>query len=257
MTTRGIPGALLLLPFAVLFLVVPILLQPSAAKEQGSLPALNPEFFTRRLVEAMTEAHRQGHRENFRPVSLFLPYYSIAPGVETSVSVLNRFSDSFAVGLTAFTFQGEVILSVDLEIAGGSQTWFSLNEVLADAESEFVEGSVRIDYLGEDWSIGAWAVVKAGSQATESPSAIRAECRRHEHSRSGDTRSLEKTQRIEPVYALLSTSDSVLAYSVTVSTSVDSIERSYQGELQPHAVEILSPSRGKTRFSGWLDHDQA
>ena len=106
MTTRGIPGALLLFPFAFLLLTVPILQQPSAAKEQESPPELNQVFFTRSLVEDMTEAHRQSHRDNFRPLSLFLPYYSIAPGVRTSVSVLNRFSDSFCGGANRLNFPG-------------------------------------------------------------------------------------------------------------------------------------------------------
>ena len=62
--------------FAALLLVVtvPILLQPSAAQEQ-EVPESDQQLFTRAIVEAMTEAHRQNHRDNFHPVSLFLPYY--------------------------------------------------------------------------------------------------------------------------------------------------------------------------------------
>ena len=258
MTTRGIPGALLLFPFAFLLLTVPILQQPSAAKEQESPPELNQVFFTRSLVEDMTEAHRQSHRDNFRPLSLFLPYYSIAPGVRTSVSVLNRFSDSFVVVLTALTSQGEALLSVDLKIAGGSHTSLSLNEVLAHAESEFVDGSVRIDFWGEEWSIGAWAVVKAGSQATEIPFIDSGKIQSTRAQSFWDTRSLDKTHRIEPVYALLNTSDSVLAYSATVATSANSIEKIYQGKLQPHAVEILSPGNGTTDLAAGsitIEHD--
>ena len=90
-----------LFTFAALLLVVtvPILLQPSAAQER-EVPESDQQFFTKAIVQAMTEAHRQQHHDNFHPVSLFLPYYSVAPGVETSVLVLNRFSDPFVVLLT-------------------------------------------------------------------------------------------------------------------------------------------------------------
>ena len=149
-------------------------------------------------------------------------------------------------------------MSVDLEIAGGSHTSLSLNEVLAHAESEFVDGSVRIDFWGEEWSIGAWAVVKAGSQATEIPFIDSGKIQSTRAQSFWDTRSLDKTHRIEPVYALLNTSDSVLAYSATVATSANSIEKIYQGKLQPHAVEILSPGNGTTDLAAGsitIEHD--
>ena len=227
----------------LLVIAVPILLQPSAAHEEGVSESVR-QVFTKSIVEAMTEAHREQHRDNFHPVTLFLPYASIAPGVETSLSVLNRFSDSFAVRLTAFTSQGEALLPVDLEIAGGSQTSLLLNEVLADAESEFVDGSVRIDYLGEERLLDAWAVVKAGSQAAEIPFSDLSKIQSARALSFWDTRSLERTSRIEPVYALLNTSDSVLEYSATVTTSEDGRQTAYTGKLPPQAVELLSPGRG-------------
>ena len=245
--------------FAALLLVVtvPILLQPSAAQEQ-EVPESDQQLFTRAMVEAMTEAHRQNHRDNFHPVSLFLPYYSIAPGVETSVSVLNRFSDSFVVLLTAFSANGEAHPSIEVEIAGGSQRAISLNRILSESGSEFGDGSVRIDYLGEEHLLAAWAVVRTGSQATSIPFADPSQAQSTRAQSFWDTRSLEKTHRVEPVYALLNTSDSVLEYSAAVTTSEGSSEKSYEGKLQPQAVELLSPGRGNDGFAAGsitIEHD--
>ena len=229
--------------FAALLLVVtlPILLQPSAAQEQ-EVAELNQQLFTRSVVEAMTEAHRRSHRDNFHPVSLFLPYYSIAPGVETSVSVLNRFSDSLVVTLTAFSTAGEAHSPIDLQIAEGSQASVSLSAVLSDAGSEFEDGSVRIDSLGEETLLSAWAVVQTESQATEIPLIDPRKVQSTRAQSFWDTRSFEKTGKIEPVYALLNTSDSVLEYSAT--TSEEGRETTYEGKLQPQAVDLLSPEVG-------------
>ena len=182
----------------VLVVIVPILLQPSAAKEQ-EVEEPSPRLFTRSMVETMTEAHRQSHRDNFRPVSLFLPYYLIAPGVETSVSVLNRFSDSFVVRLTAFASQGEALSPIELEIAGGSQKTISLNEIFFESGSAFGNGSIRIDYLGEERLLDAWAVVRTVSHAISIPFADPARVRSTTTRSFWDTRPFARTGEIEPV----------------------------------------------------------
>ena len=245
--------------FAALLLVVtvPILLQPSAAQEQ-EVPESDQPFFTRAIVEAMTEAHRQNHRDNFHPVSLFLPYYSIAPGVETSVSVLNRFSDSFVVTLTAFSANGEAHSPINLEIAGSSQASVLLNEVLSDAGTEFVDGSVRLDYPGEEQLLSAWAVLRTESQATEIPFTDPSQIQSRNAHSFWDTRPFDKGSRIEPVYVLLNCSDSVLEYSATVVTSADGNEESYEGKLPPQTVDLLLPIRGHEEFAAGsiiIDHD--
>ena len=245
--------------FAALLLVVtvPILLQPSAAQEQ-EVPESDQPLFTRAIVEAMTEAHRQNHRDNFHPVSLFLPYYSIAPGVETSVSVLNRFSDSFVVTLTAFSANGEAHSPINLEIAGSSQASVLLNEVLSDAGTEFVDGSVRLDYPGEEQLLSAWAVLRTESQATQSPFTDPSQIQSRNAHSFWDTRPFDKGSRIEPVYVLLNCSDSVLEYAATVVTSADGNQESYEGKLPPQTVDLLLPIRGHDEFAAGsiiIDHD--
>ena len=131
-----------------------------------------------------------------------------------------------------------------MEIAGSSQTTISLNEILSESGSEFGNGSVRIDYLGEEHLLDAWAVVQTGSQATTVPFADPGKIQSTRAQSFWDTRSFEKRGGIEPVYVLLNTRDSVLEYSATATTSEEGSETTYHGKLQPQAVELLSTGLG-------------
>ncbi len=107
------------------------------------------DVLTKEQVQARTEAHRQQHRDNFHPVSLFLPYYSIAPGTQTSLYLMNMFSDPITVRITVFSPRGQAYFPIYQEVEPNTYADVSLNEVLANAGRRFVDGSVKVEYLGQ------------------------------------------------------------------------------------------------------------
>ncbi len=83
-----------------------------------------------------------------------------------------------------------------------------------------------------------------GSQATEIPLLEVGKYASVQVRSFWDTRSFGKRNRIEPIYAMLNSSDSPLKYWATV-TSAHGRRITYEGKLNPHARYILSPMRNK------------
>ncbi len=98
--------------------------------------------------------------------------------------------------------------------------------------------------IGNSGLISAWAVVQMGSQATEIPLLEVGKYASVQVRSFWDTRSFGKRNRIEPIYAMLNSSDSPLKYWATV-TSAHGRRITYEGKLNPHARYILSPMRNK------------
>ena len=198
-------------------------------------------------VQAQTalESHRAFHRSHFSRVVQFMPFYSIASGDRTSVFLLNMFADTIPVTLTAYDNYGNPYTLFEHQVEPRTHLELSLNQALASAGSRYLEGSLTIQYRGEDSTVSAWAVIQRGSHATEIPFSVPSQFRSTTLRAFWDTHPLSNVASGVPVYAVMNTATVPVEYSVTVrSERQQTTVRNFR--LQPNARNLFRvPSNHK------------
>ena len=199
-------------------------------------------------VQAQTalESHRAAHRSHFARVVQFMPFYSIASGDRTSVFLLNMFADTIPVTLTAYDIYGNPYTLFEHQVAPRTHLELSLNQALGSAGSRYHQGSLTIQYRGEDSTVSAWAVLQRGSHATEIPFSVPGQFRSTTLRGFWDTHPLSSVASGVPVYAVMNTATVPVEYSVTVrSERQGTTVRRFR--LQPNASRLfrVPGNRGK------------
>jgi len=192
-------------------------------------------------ADAEIEAHRAEHRKNFHHVRQSLANYSTENSNSTTLIMLNTFSDPITVSITAFSPKGSPFSLPSAKLMPITHFELSLNEALQDAGAEFREGSLILDYQGEEVLIGAWVVMQKGKQATEMPFADATKFKSSRLVSFWDVRPLAQ-RTVEPTFSILNTSGVPLDVRVTLTENGQK-EGTHSLRLAPFAREIISPRK--------------
>ena len=180
-------------------------------------------------AQAALEAHRTVHRSHFARVVQYMPFYSIASGDRTSVFLLNMFADTIPVTLTAYDTYGNPYTLFEHQVQPRTHLELSLNQALASAGSRYLEGSLTIEYRGEDSTVSAWAVLQRGGHATEIPFSVPSQFQSTTLRAFWDTHPLSNMASGAPVYGIMNTATVPVEYSVTVrSEGQDTTVRNFR-----------------------------
>ena len=206
-------------------------------------------------VQAQTalESHRASHRSNYSQVVQFMPFYSIASGDQASVFLLNMFSDTVPVTLTAYDLYGNPYTLFEHQVEPRTHVELSLNQALASAGSGYLAGSLTIQYQGEASTVSAWAVLQRGSHATEIPFSVPGQFQSTTLRAFWDTEPLSNMASGEPVYAIMNTATVPVEYSVTVRTEGQrtTVENF---RLQPNARNLFRVPANRRKGSLVIEH---
>ena len=155
------------------------------------------------------------------------------------------FADTIPVTLTAYDNYGNPYTLFEHQVEPRTHLELSLNQALASAGSRYLEGSLTIQYRGEDSTVSAWAVIQRGSHATEIPFSVPSQFRSTTLRAFWDTHPLSNVASGVPVYAVMNTATVPVEYSVTVrSERQQTTVRNFR--LQPNARNLFRvPSNHK------------
>ena len=205
-------------------------------------------------VQAQTvlESHRASHRSHFSRVVQFMPLYSIASGDRTSVFLLNMFADTIPVTLTAYDNYGNPYTLFEHQVEPRTHLELSLNQALASAGSRYLEGSLTIQYRGEDSTVSAWAVLQRGSHATEIPFRVASQFQSTTLRAFWDRQPLSHMATGVPTYAVMNTASIPLTFSVTIQAGRETSVSNHR--LQPHASRVFTMAQNFASGSVVIEH---
>ena len=202
---------------------------------------------------ASLEAHRAAHRSHFSRVVQFMPFYSIASGDRASVFLLNMFADTIPVTLTAYDSYGNPYTLFEHQVEPRTHLELSLNRALASAGSRYHQGSLTIQYRGQDSTVSAWAVLQRGSHATEIAFSLPSQFRSTTLRGFWDTHPLGSVASGVPVYAVMNAATVPVEYSVTVrSERQGTTVRRFR--LQPNASRLFRVPGNRSKGSLVIEH---
>ncbi len=194
---------------------------------------------------------------NAAPASLVSPFYSVGPGDETVLYLINTFAEPLEIEVTLLSPRAEELSLGGYLLEPTRHLRIPLKKAVSRGASGFSNGSVRIDYLGDSTMLQAWAVLQRGAQTVEWPLAPVGDTMEDSTKRFSfwDTRLLG--EEVRPTYHLVNGGELGIHYKLHFGQEQD-VLNSRSGTLAPGERLTVSPGvRGEKLLHGWLqlEHD--
>lgn len=234
------------IPLAVLcILVFPLGSRASASDLQSALEA--------------AELLRAERRASSVPVTIVSPYYSVAGEDASFLYLMNTIADPVEAEIVARELGGERRFLGRYTVEPTQHTVVPLQDVLAGAGSDFLQGSIEINFLGDFHTLQGWIVLSRGKQLQDWHLSGIGEKLTMETLSFWDTRPYLRAGRALPVYHLTNGGSSTMTITAALGNG--------QGDSRPATVVrtlpaghswTLSPLQVERNLShGWvrITHD--
>ncbi len=147
-----------------------LVLLAAGASAQGWIPSdQNQVSSSIQEARALADQWREQRRAQAVPTELIAPFYSVAGGDESQLMVVSRVAYPVVFDLSALDAKGEILPLGRFEIKPQSHLSLLLGERIRVGGEGFVEGSVRLSFLGDDQALQSWLILHRGRQITELP----------------------------------------------------------------------------------------
>jgi hypothetical protein len=135
-------------------------LRLAASQPESSLPAAEK-------AASEVERAKATRRANALPVSFIAPFYSVANDDESTIFLLNRFSDPIAVNISSLGERGESLPVGDYVVPPARHIEIPLDSLRARSASG--TASLILTFKGDADMLQGWVVVRRGSEVEEFP----------------------------------------------------------------------------------------
>lgn len=127
-------------------------------------PFRNASAPTNAAVQEIVESQRQSAVLR----TMFIPFYAVGHGSETTVYMVLKILDPLPVTITAIS-SGEQIVLEDQVVQPSRGLSFNLRQALGAEAETHDTGILRLDYVGNPGTLQAWGVIRTGEQIFEIP----------------------------------------------------------------------------------------
>ncbi len=122
---------------------------------------------SRQRAQALVEQLRAERLLSAAVVELFSPFYSVAAADETLLLALNTVNEPVVFDLAALSPRGDVLPLGRYELAPSRHLALGLRDPIRLAGPDFLQGSLRVSFLGDTDTLQAWVVVRRSRQVIE------------------------------------------------------------------------------------------